>query len=183
MKRLRIVLICTLLLISLCACSHEEEPGDSSYTIEKYGVTYTIDPEACTIFDGTYTYQYSLSVDSGGYRIDITYPDGSSYWWQADANVGAGGWSDDYDSTRYIDGMTLCHVLEEDVPREKRSTNVPLAMLMLLIGLFHAITPHTAWLLAYGWRFKHAEPSDLALGLNRIGGILAILIAIIMLFV
>ena len=158
-------------------------PKDSSYTIHKYGVEYTIDPEACTIFDGTYTYQYSLSVRSGGYSIDITYPDGSSYWWQTNANSGAGGWSDDYDSTRYIDGMTLCHVLEEDVPKENRGTNVPLALLILLIGLFHAITPHTVWFLEYGWRFKEAEPSDLALALNRIGGILAIIIAIIMLFV
>ena len=52
----------------------------------------------------------------------------------------------------------------------------------MALGLFHLISPHTAWYLSHGWRFKDAEPSDLALALNRMGGGIALLIGLLLVF-
>lgn len=51
-----------------------------------------------------------------------------------------------------------------------------LAALLLAVGIFNTAAPQTAWWLEYGWRFKDAEPSDLALGANRILGVVLIFI-------
>ena len=187
MKKLLSALISVLLALSLCACSHTPETESTTYTVNKYGTDYVVDPENGTIFDGTHTYQYSVSGSSSGYDIDITYPDGSTYWWHTQTGgsiiSGSGGWSDDYDETRYVDGRTLCDVIEEDAPRPRHSKNVLLIFILLVLGIFNTAVPQAAWYLEYGWRYKDAEPSDLALGLNRLGGAVAIIAAVILIFV
>ena len=57
-----------------------------------------------------------------------------------------------------------------------------MGILLMIIGLFNLISPRTGWYLSYGWRFKDAEPSDAALVMARIGGGIAILIGVILLF-
>lgn len=52
--------------------------------------------------------------------------------------------------------------------------------LFIISGLIAAISPYSAWYLSYGWRFKDAEPSDLALGAERIIGILLVIAGFIM---
>ena len=49
-------------------------------------------------------------------------------------------------------------------------------LLLWAIGLFNVLAPRAAWYLSYGWRFKDAEPSDAALMMARIGGVIAIII-------
>ena len=186
MKKLLSAMLCMLLVVSLCACSSKDDANTISVA-GKDGTVYVIDSENGTISDGTYTYQYKISGSSSGYTIDITYPDGSTYWWRTQKSgsfsTGSGGWSDDYDENRYVDGDTLCDVLEADVPEEKESKSVLLIFLFLIVGVFNAAFPYAAWYLEYGWRYKNAEPSDMALGLSRLGGIVAIIIAVIMIFV
>ena len=58
-----------------------------------------------------------------------------------------------------------------------------LILLLLAVGIFNTASPHTAWYLEYGWRYKDAEPSDMALTFSRLGGILAIIAAVILIFV
>lgn len=187
MKKLLIAAISVLLVMSLCACSSSEGETGRTYTANRNGITYVIDLENGTVFDGTHTYQYEISGDSGGYSIDITYPDGSTYWWRTQSSgsftTGSGGWSDDYHENRYVDGDTLCDVLEEIVPKEREPKNVLLIVVLLVLGSFNTFSPYTAWYLEYGWRYRNAEPSDLALGLNRLGGIAAIIFAVILIFV
>lgn len=186
MKRFLIAILGVLLVFSLCSCSFSYTGTRSTYTVNKYGTDYVVDPDNGTISDGTHTYQYELSVSSGGYSINITYPDGSTYWWNAqrrgNVTTGSGGWSDDYDENRYVDGGTLCDVLEENNPRENGSDNMILIFFLLAVGIFNTVWPHAAWHLEYGWRYKNAEPSGFALALNRFGGIIAIIIAVIMAF-
>ena len=184
MKRLLITIVCLLLVMSLCACSTSE---GEVYTVSKNGTDYVIDQANGTISDSTYTYQYSISGSSSGYTINITYPDGSTYWWRTQSSgnfvAGSGGWSDDYDENRFVDGDTLCDILEEGVPKEKDPKNVGLILLLLVVGIFNTASPRSAWYLEYGWRYKNAEPSDLALGLNRLGGIVAIIAAVIIIVI
>lgn len=176
MKKIRWLLIC-ILLISLCACSS----SSVKYTIDKNGKSYVVDTENGSIFDGDHTYQYSFSGDSSSYRIEITYPDGSSYWSQMSGYVGTAGSSDGYDQNRYVDGDILCDVLLEKAPRESNSGKTFGGIFLGAVGLFISAFPYAAWYLEYGWRYKDAEPSDLALGLTRAGGVVVIIIAIVML--
>ena len=186
MKRFLVAILGVLLIFSFCACSSSDTGTSSTYTVNKNGTDYVIDPDNGTISDGKHTCQYEISESSGGYIINITYPDGSTYWWRAqrsgNVTTGAGGWSDDYDADRYADGQTLCDVIEEKIPQTSGNANVFLIFILIAVGIFNTVWPRAAWYLEYGWRYKNAEPSDLVLGLNRFGGIIAILVAVIMAF-
>jgi len=175
--------LAALLALSVCACSSS---ADTTYTVGDY----VVDTENGTISDGTYIYEYTFSGNSSEYRIEITYPDGSAYWWrrQMDSSgigYGSGGWSDDYDEDRYASGDVLCDILAAGAPASPRETSPGMALaavLMLGAGLFNAISPHTAWYLSKGWKYKDVEPSDAALGLTRAGGIACIAIGAILIF-
>ena len=106
------VLISLLCLLLLTACGQE---GTSVYDVEYDGETYTIDEENQTITHEGAAIQVEFIRGSGsGYEVTFTYPDGSTYWWDwSDSGMGAGGWSDDYDPERYVDGWTLQSVWEQ----------------------------------------------------------------------
>lgn len=178
MKKLQVLMVLTLIGISLCACSSIS----TTYTVEQHGITYVVDPINSTIFDGGNTYQYSFSGSSYFYKVDITYPDGSTYWWQQQGSSGHGGWSDNYDETRYVAGDVLCYVLEKKTPKESNPDNLFIAIFLSGIGIFNIISPYTTWYLQYGWRYKDTEPSDVALTMNRILGGVLIIIAVIIFF-
>lgn len=185
MKKALMLCLTVLLALSVCACSGA---GDSAYTVTVDGTNYVIDPENSTVFDGRYTYQYQFSRSASDYSIDITYPDGSTYWWEWQTNGGfgggGGGGSDDYDENRYASGDMLCNILMagSPAPRKSNSGMILIAVIVLGIGLFNAISPHTAWYLSSGWKYKNAEPSDAALGFARLGGIAAIIFAFFLMF-
>lgn len=177
MRKVYVFLLSLLLVFSLCACSSEENPNIRTVSVD--GVVYTVDVEQGTITDGHYTYEFTVS----GPSTNITYPDGSTYYWTENGQFGHGGWSEDYDEDRYVDGDTLCDVLSKAVPSSRSSEKpVLIIFLLLVVGVFNAVAPHASWYLEYGWRFRDAEPSELALGVNRIIGIVCIVIAIGMIF-
>ena len=74
------------------------------------------------------------------------------------------------------------NVLEMEMPRESEPKNVLVIFVLLAIGIFNAVSPQTAWYLSDGWKYKDAEPSEMALGMTRFGGIVAIIIAVFMMF-
>jgi hypothetical protein len=53
-----------------------------------------------------------------------------------------------------------------------------LAILVLIMSIIAIFAPRITWFLSTGWRFKNAEPSDLVLSLNRIGGVIATVISV-----
>ncbi|MCW3793282.1 hypothetical protein OM416_16950 [Paenibacillus sp. LS1] len=55
-----------------------------------------------------------------------------------------------------------------------------IGVLVLIIGLIMAIWPYFAWYVRLGWKFKDAEPSDLALSTGRISGIVFVIIGFIL---
>lgn len=184
MKKLYASVMMVLLLFSFMACSSAQ---DSTYTVERNHQFFTVDTENSTISDETNLYRYDLSKSSSGYHITITYPDNSTYWLDAQYHEIAtslqSGWSDNYDAERYVAGDTLCDVLEEEMPTQSKSKNIFVILLLIIIGIINIASPHTAWYLEYGWRFKDAEPSNWALIANRCGGILVLAIAIVMIFI
>lgn len=184
MKKWAIFWITFVIATVICACSS----SNATYTINKNGISYVVNQENCTISDGTYSYHYSFSGNSSSYKIDITYPDGSAYWWQNQKSgngfsSGIGGWSDDYDENRYVSGDILRDVLTEKAPRSYNFVKIFLSIFLMIVGILNASSPHTAWYLQYGWRYKNVEPSALALGLNRASGIIAIVFSVIIFFI
>ena len=183
MKKIFIFWAVMLLAISLCACSSTGMESGTTTTIEKSGVRYVVDKEAKTISDGTNTYQYDFVGDKSAYELAITYPDDSTYWFVQEGSAGHGGWSDDYDENKYVDGDILRGVIVASV---STVSNISLftgefwvGLLLLAVGIFNVVAPSAAWYLEYGWRFKDAEPSDIALVLNRIVGVVLIVIVIV----
>lgn len=179
-KKLLAALLTVLLILSLCACAQEKS---TIYTVNVNGKDYVVDMENSTIFDGTYTYPFVLSTTGNGYKVEFTYPDGSTFWWYTIEYGSYGGWSNDYSAARYVDGDVLCQVLEAEMtvePAKKVSGGLFLMSIVLLaVGMMNVASPHTAWYVEYGWRYKDAEPSDLALAANRVGGVVAIIVAVI----
>ena len=78
---------------------------------------------------------------------------------------------------------TLSDVLLEKAPKEVNSGNWLAALFIGVVGIFNIVSPYSAWYLEYGWRYKNAEPSDIALGLNRVVGVIAVIVAVALLFV
>ena len=72
------------------------------------------------------------------------------------------------------------NVLETQMPREKESKNIILIILLLIVGGFNAVAPQTSWYLSEGWKYKNLEPSETALDMTRIVGVIAIVIAVFM---
>ena len=177
--KVRVCILIVLISLLMCAC------GETStiYTVEKNHVSYEVDTENETISDGTNVYQYEFSGNKSSYNVNITYPDGSTYWFRMLDGSGYGGWSDDYDEDRYVDGDTLSDVLLEKAPKEVNSGNWLAALFIGVVGIFNIVSPYSAWYLEYGWRYKNAEPSDIALGLNRVVGVIAVIVAVALLFV
>ena len=179
MRKISIFILITALLLTSCACSSSSH----TYSANIYGTEYAINPESRTITSGSSIYKYSYS----GSKLTITYPNGATWWHEikdpdADFNATSGGWSDDYDESRYASGDALMELLIHFEIIPPPSKNIFAIILLLALGAFLLIAPYWVWYIGYGWRFKNAEPSDLALGLNRACGVILLIIAVVMIF-
>lgn len=186
MKMKATVFAVLMLALSLFVACAKQEQSDT-YTVTLGNTIYTVDTQNNTISDGSNTYGFSVSGSVTGYDVEITYPNGSTYWWHEDNSgtglSGYGGSSGDYDTSLYPDGDTLKSVLKEQSPRQTSDKNGFLIFLLLAVGIFNTVSPRTAWYLSYGWRYKDAQPSDAALVIGRISGIAALVIGVVMLIV
>ena len=171
MRRLLPLFLFLCLFLTGCGA----EPAPTVYEADGF----TLDKAAQTITKGENVYHYEISPNS---EVTITYPNGATYWRKYDQNGYVGGWSDDYDGVRYADGDTLMDLVSYQPPRRSRGSG-PAGLLLLALGLFHLLSPRTAWFLSYGWRYRDAEPSDAALVFNRIGGVIALLVGVLLLFI
>ena len=177
MKRF-LILCAALCFLLLTACEEKSDPN--VYDVEYGGTVYTVNHNNRTISFNGHVCRYEVNGNS----ITLTYPDGSTYWWSTSGNIGYGGWSDDYDENRYVSGDTLWEVLEADRPGTKQNSNHGgLGILLVIFGIFEAVFPQASWWLSHGWRYKNAEPSELALGLGRMTGVIMVIAGIICFFV
>jgi len=80
----------------------------------------------------------------------------------------------DYDEDKYISGDVLMDLISgrytADRDKDEGGVSPLLALLVIAVGIFNIAKPDVAWYLEYGWRYKDAEPFDLALTANRFGG-------------
>ena len=170
-------LLC-LVCVLLAGCAKSEQPEVLGNTGQTEEVSLTVDWEKQTISDGQYTYTYSISSD----RVSITYPNGATYYESVGGTGGTSGWSDDYDSVTYVSGDKLVKRLEGQTTLPENKKSVLPALLVILLGIFPMVFPRNAWYLSWGWRFRDAEPSALALAAERICGILTVIVGVVLLF-
>lgn len=181
MKKTLLVMMALLLGLSLCACAKKDEV--TVCTVEWGDVAYTVDKENGTISDGENIYHYEMeSLGSGGWKLMVTYPDGSTYGWEESGNFGTGRCSVDFEYGKYPDAAALANVLKAAQPERMRSGNPALGLLFLAVGLFNTVVPEKSWYLSRGWYYKNAEPSSAALFLYRAGGILAVVVGVLLFF-
>ena len=182
MRKVWLFVSSVLLILALCGCYRSTEP----YTVEKNYLTFEINPEAKTVFDGTDTYSYTISENDSGYRITITYPDGSTYTESKRGSHITGSTSKDYDQYRYLDGATLCSVLSEEIQHTSSPvihvSNIFAGILCIGVGVFHICSPYAHWYWTRGRWFKNAEPSDWALKCTQIGGIVFVVLGVLLFF-
>lgn len=185
-KYISLVLMFLVLLCSACGSEKEPESKSTFTQIDGQTAVVTLEPgnwSAGTVQTdkGTYTFAWDRSGD-----LKITYPDGTSctYWSQ---NMSSGiSASPDFSpvSKGYIDGMSMAWGIENaiDEMRPARNSgggNALLGLLLLAVGAFGTFAPRTAWYLSYGWRFRDAEPSDAALTIQIIGGVILLLVGFV----
>lgn len=178
--RWAVILWTLLLLLLLTACvSGSVQVRD----IEIDGVVYTVDQEKGTITYGDVTIRFSSSVD----KIRFTYPDGSTYWWAQENGMGYGGWDNGYDAERYVPGDILVDIVNrawsDRGGGDHSGGGILAGLLLILFGALGAAVPRAVWYLDCGWRYKDAEPSDLALLVHRFGGVVMVVLGLILLLV
>lgn len=183
MKKLLLLLVSVVLLLSLCGCSVANEP----YTVEEGWRTFEIDPGTGTITHKEDVFHYDISGTPYGYTVTFTYPDGSTYFVKhEERNSGAhgtSGHSENYDSTRYVSGSTLYDVLEDELPVPFFTGNPFVGVLVIGMGMLYIAKPRILWFLAIGWYIKDSEPYNFTLIIFRIFGVLGILAGILICFI
>ena len=180
-------LLAALLILSFCACAEKTETDSyAPYTVEYNHTVYTVTPAdgmTGTISDGTDTYSYQYELRFRGYRVKFTYPDGETYTWTDDGNSMSGTTSPGFDFEKYPDGWTLSDILLQNSSAKnarKTEKNVGMILLLLIVGVINTAWPQAAWYLETGWKIKDAEPSELALGVNRVVGVVLLIVAGVM---
>lgn len=168
MKRY-LAVFCVVLLMLMCACGRE--PISPVY--EKNG--YTVDTEAQTITKGEDVIRYDFEYSG---KVTFTYPDNTTTSWSQN---GVGTSSLLFDADRWPTAWDLMDVLDRDDLPERKTGN-PLGLLLIPLGVLQAVFPQAFWFINHGWRYKDAEPSELALGLGRAGGVLVAIIGLFLLF-
>ena len=128
--------------------------------------------------------EFRVSGSADHTKFEVTYPGGSHYS-HTDLGYGlASGMSDDYDPPSYAKGDVLWEVLgtKSSSAKESRVGPIFLGLLVAGLGLLNVIRPKTAWYVNHGWRYKNSEPSEAALLFGALGGVMAILIGLGMIF-
>ena len=184
MKRWAMLLVAAFMAVFLLGSCVQRQ---KEYEVEQNGLVYLVDEVESTISFSGQTYRYEMS-DRGG---TITFPDGAKFQWEKWENGRSGGMdtSGNQHSAEELTEMNsiawqLIDVLENSGPgiTLRISAHFPVSMFLFVVGFLGIAVPKAGWYLEYGWRFKNAEPSALALTVNRIGGGICILVAVVLLF-
>ena len=201
MKRIIAIILILVMMLMLTACAAKPK-GSEIKTVEKNGDTlfaiYDYDaktirvgstlasvygPDGELIWEEDRKDEYRYEYDNGD--ITIHYPNGATYWESASANGAIGGWDGNYDTDRYIDGMTLAMQLTQAYNNSGKNWDEVVIMglvCLVVIGLCLVDVIHPEWFfeLRYSLWVRNAEPTEFALMMSRMGGVIGIVLCVIM---
>ena len=181
-----LLLICVGLLFS--GCTKEIQTSMDYFTtvdgqdIVIHFPTGTKSEGTISSENGEYTFSYSFDG-----TLSIIYPNGYTY---SRRNIHGGtaiSWEYNVapEDLGFVDGLGLAWAIESATRPESNNGKVVspiLSILIVAVGIWLTWKPKTAWWLARGWMYKNVEPSDLALGIYRVVGIIIVLGGIISFF-
>lgn len=177
----RAVILILLATLILTGCAAENQVPQEPYTQYVGNTQFLVDPAAMTITaqGHEFTYEY---VENG---VSITYPNGAVC---TESDVGIGWSNADADFTinngaDYIDCYMLLIAVPEQAQNEEKQPAWPLiiaGIAFISLGAWMCARPHTHWRWNRGWKYKNAEPSDMALGVIGAVGIIEIIVGIAM---
>ena len=177
------------MLFLFSACSNRNSSNEPFNT--------TVDGQSVTIsFKNGTKSEGVITSDKGDYAFSypfpdtfsVIYPNGYEYSHKS-MNGTIAESSGSYDSTEgsgYISGISLEMAINSAAQATSAGQRVvsPIVSIILLgLGVFCIISPKSLWWLTRGWMYKNVEPSDLALGIYRVSGVIVVLIGIISFFV
>lgn len=174
MKHFRLLLPLLVLVLILSGCAGEPQP----YEYSRNGDTVTVDPINRTITNDTEVFTYVTVNTGSSTRYEITFPDGSIYYWSDSGNGGAGGWTDNFDSERWSYANFLVDALQQSAPRQKTG-NPGIGLLLMGLGAVSFFLPELPFYLKYGWAVENAEPSDAYITVTKIGGVIAAVVGLV----
>lgn len=188
MKNMRWFLLFLAVVVLFTGCTEKPEP-ETVTTVVEGRVTYTADWEHNTITDGKYTYNFIIttaqSADTTIEKITVFYPNGASYTQERkysgdDVGAGFSTGSADYDPERYADGDILIRIVD-DRPRPEPEwkinwITVLCGAVVLGLGVLDIVKPGLWWKLRYGLYVQDAEPTEFAIFMSRIGGVICVLV-------
>jgi uncharacterized protein YjeT (DUF2065 family) len=170
MKKTIALVLALLCLLSLCACAKVKD----NYTVRVWGEKLEVNRGKHTISDGTHTYSYKEIYGTDDPEFVIYYPNGSTYDSLGNRYNGT------FDGS-YVAGDTLYSAIKKGISTPINPSKLLVCLVCIVCGLIGIISPYTAWKMSIGWRFRDAEPSELALNMERLGGVIAIAIGVIVL--
>ena len=203
MKRIIAVILLAVTVLTLAACTAKPK-GTDILTVEKNGKelfviynyeeqTISVGETLSTVYgpDGELIWEedrkdrYRYEYDNG--NITIYYPNGATWWESSTATGAIGGWDGDYDTDRYIEGDFLARQITKAYNTPRNWDNVVIiglvSLIMIGVGVVSIKHPEFFYELRYGLWFENVEPTDFALSMSRIGGVICIVAAVVMFLV
>ncbi|WP_078059959.1 DUF6199 family natural product biosynthesis protein [Gracilibacillus timonensis] len=134
-------------------------------------------------FDSGETVQVILTKLSDGYKYEVEFENGHSNSEDHTEGGGPGFWSHSLSEEEiHLAGETVNRYEKiHGDPSEGASINLA-GIILIIVGVIGAIFPYVMWYLEIGWKLKEAEPSDLAIWMNRAGGIIVVIVGVFVLF-
>ena len=125
-------------------------------------------------------YHYTFEDEN----ITITYPNGATYWESATTTGAVIGWDDDYDPERYIDGDILARQLTQAYQYSRKNWDSVLvvgffSLIIIVLSILDIKHPDVLHRMRYGLWVQNAEPTEFALTISRLCGVVAIVLAVI----
>jgi len=169
-------------LLVLSGCSFLSDPFEQdpvSYTAQADGRPVTVvfdldtfDSGTLVLEQGNCKFRYSVPDDVTS-RLEISFPDGvtRALIYRSGLVERADGTPED--APGYPSTEALADVISEAYRANvdpQRGPSLVVAILLIFIGVFHAMFPEKAWYLFQGWLFRDRHPTDLAVRLYQIGG-------------
>ncbi len=181
MKHIRCMLLAVLgALFLFCSCT-----GEAAVKVDGDTPEFLEDGKTATYAGQVYTYSVTDS------NITIQYPGGYTYIATlTDGQTIAGRWTMPLDAQGILSATELGYldenVLVTEIQRRAKARVFPFriipSLLLATIGVLLFLNPNKAFYLSVGWQFKHAEPSDAALGWLRFVGIVFVIAGGVLLF-
>jgi len=181
-KKQAILLMVFILLLSLLSgCSSQQ----NTMTIDGKSVTLNLESREIQVDDQVYRYVTDEA------QIEIEYPNGMVFRRVYEAEGTVDDWiktSEMVDAT-YLDKMGYLepNVLINQVIRyspdsesDQKDSPSALGVFLVTLGILNVLFPKWFWNIQYGWRYKNTEPTDTAINIQRLGGIIAIIVGFIL---